>query len=68
MTIAGVGIDIVHVQRIADVVRRRGELRFAKRVLSKSEMRDWKQGSNESLRYLSVRYVQVNLPILNLFD
>ena len=56
MTIIGVGIDILHVPRIAALVRRRGEVRFAKRVLSDTEVQDWKQGSEGSLRYLAVRY------------
>ena len=56
MTIIGVGIDILHVPRIAALVCRRGEVRFAKRVLSDTEVQDWKQGSEGSLRYLAVRY------------
>lgn len=41
MGIVGVGIDIVHVPRIALVVARRTPTKLATRILSPSELREW---------------------------
>ncbi|KAH8118456.1 4'-phosphopantetheinyl transferase [Phellopilus nigrolimitatus] len=56
MTILGLGVDIVHLPRIAALITRRGSERFANRVLSHEEIRDWKRESEGSLRYLAVRF------------
>ena len=41
MGIIGVGVDILHTPRIASLVVRRSPTKFAKRILSLSELREW---------------------------
>jgi len=41
MGIIGVGIDIVHVPRLVSLVTRRTPAKFASRILSPSEFREW---------------------------
>jgi holo-[acyl-carrier protein] synthase len=58
MPILGIGVDIVHVPRIAAVISRRG-VRFAERVLNKAEHEDWAgfstNGSEAQARFIAVR-------------
>jgi holo-[acyl-carrier protein] synthase len=42
MGIIGIGVDIVHVPRIASLVRRRSPAKFAARILSPTELSEWK--------------------------
>ena len=56
--ILGVGLDIVHLPRIASLVARRGPVRLARRILSSKELAAWSPDSPEALRFLAVRYVQ----------
>lgn len=58
--ILGIGVDVVHLPRIAALLHRRGPQRLASRILSESEVVDW-QRLNESdsarkVSYLAVRY------------
>ena len=41
MGIIGVGVDIVHISRIVSLVARRTPAKFASRILSPSEFREW---------------------------
>ena len=41
MGIIGIGIDIVHIPRIASLVARRSPTKLATRILSPSELREW---------------------------
>lgn len=41
MGIIGIGIDVVHVRRVAFLVARRAPTKFATRILSTSELREW---------------------------
>lgn len=57
--VLGVGVDVVHLPRLAALVGRRGFERLATRILSKAEMADWKQlGSSDAhkISFLAVRY------------
>ena len=42
MGVIGIGVDIVHVPRLASLVRRRSPAKFAVRILSPSELSEWK--------------------------
>ena len=57
--IQGIGTDICDVRRIRESFQRHGE-RFAKRILSESEMAIWKSRSarwpERGLRYLATRF------------
>jgi holo-[acyl-carrier protein] synthase len=57
MGILGIGVDIVKTQRIADIIRRRGSSRFATKILSAEELRDWQDviGSQKEAPFLAVR-------------
>lgn len=61
MTVLGIGVDVVHLPRIAALLRRRGGQRFANRVLSDAELRQWndvvKRDNAEQARFLAVRLV-----------
>ncbi|EJD01323.1 4'-phosphopantetheinyl transferase [Fomitiporia mediterranea MF3/22] len=54
--ILGVGIDIVHLPRIASLVARRGSERLAQRILSPRELPHWRLESKDAVRYLAVRF------------
>ncbi|KAF9534862.1 4'-phosphopantetheinyl transferase [Crepidotus variabilis] len=61
MTILGLGVDIVHLPRIAALISRRSADRFACRVLSPTEYGQWKQITRsaapaEQIRFLGVRW------------
>jgi len=60
MTILGIGIDVVHLPRIASLLLRRKPARFASRILSPEEYSQWKlfehvSDQTESVRFLAVR-------------
>lgn len=60
--ILGIGIDIVHLPRIAAVIERRTSQKLADRILSPSETEHWLCIENEiqqQTRFLAVRYVLV---------
>lgn len=67
MTILGIGVDIVHIPRIASVLRKRHAERFVKKVLSQSEYAGWLNltgsGAPESdrVRYMAVRWVCLSI-------
>ncbi|KAL5508137.1 hypothetical protein ACEPAH_5755 [Sanghuangporus vaninii] len=54
--ILGVGLDIVHLPRIASLIARRGPERFARRILSQKELAEWGPTKPDSLRFLAVRF------------
>jgi len=57
MSILGIGIDIVHLPRVASLISRRGALRVASRILSIPELSDWKSSPLSSqTRFLVVRW------------
>ena len=68
MGIIGIGIDIVHIPRIASLVTRRTPTKLAARILSSSELREWETLSSQIssvpasattekwFRFLSVRW------------
>ena len=55
MSILGIGVDVVHLPRIASLVARRGPEQFARKILSHSELNDWNAGHPEHVRFLAVR-------------
>lgn len=67
MTIHGIGVDLLHVPRMAALINRRGAKRIASRVLSPSERsafgRIWSENLDEqgttATQFLGVRYVLV---------
>lgn len=56
MSILGIGVDVVHLPRIASLISRRGPERFAHRILSHTELDAWKSRSSDSVRFLAVRF------------
>ncbi|KAK0453557.1 4'-phosphopantetheinyl transferase [Armillaria borealis] len=55
--ILGIGVDVVHVPRIAVVIARRGPERFAQRILSNEELQSWKTiHEGDRSRFLAVRW------------
>ncbi|KAI0685600.1 4'-phosphopantetheinyl transferase [Cytidiella melzeri] len=60
MGILGIGVDVVHLPRIADLVKRRTAQRLASRILSSTEMDDWgkvsKANSSRHVLFLAVRW------------
>jgi len=60
MTVLGLGVDIVHVPRIAAILRSGRLARFAARILSKAEYEQWLGLSplldDDRARFLSVRW------------
>lgn len=57
MSILGLGVDVVHISRIASLVARRGQQRFAQRILSVEELSDFKISTISPTRFLAVRYI-----------
>lgn len=59
MTILGIGVDLVHVLRIASIVARNQGDRFAAKILSKQELAEWQSLGTTSIpnraRFLAVR-------------
>lgn len=59
MGILGLGVDIVHLPRIASLVSRRTSARLASRILSAAELSEWENLSSEDMlrqtRFLAVR-------------
>lgn len=62
--ILGIGVDIVHLPRIATLISRRGKDRLARRILSSSELADFEtrfptlisvEQQQQQLRYLGSR-------------
>jgi hypothetical protein len=72
MTVHGIGIDLLHIPRMVALTERRGPSRLASRILSPSELRDFRrlksdklaengQGSMEAgIRFLGVRYASLS--------
>ncbi|EPT02854.1 hypothetical protein FOMPIDRAFT_1029174 [Fomitopsis schrenkii] len=60
MRILGIGVDILHVPRIAALARRKSAARLASRILSQPEMAVWNDTAAEDtasrLRFLAVRW------------
>ncbi|KDR83806.1 hypothetical protein GALMADRAFT_37747, partial [Galerina marginata CBS 339.88] len=58
MTILGIGVDLVHVPRIAALLSRRKPDRFAARILSKEEYAQWQSLgiSSDRIQFLAVRW------------
>lgn len=55
--ILGIGVDIVHLPRIASLITRRGPERLAKRILSQEELKEFKLINQEKqLIYLGSRW------------
>lgn len=55
--ILGIGVDVVHVPRIAALIARRGPERFAQRILSNEELHSWKSiHEGDRSRFLAVRW------------
>ena len=61
MAILGMGVDILHVPRIAALAQRKSAPRLASRILSRPELSVWNNMAVEDtgarLRFLAVRYV-----------
>lgn len=62
--ILGIGVDIVHLPRIAALISRRGHDKLAKRILSESEMKEFRSRfpteliePEKQLIYLGSRYL-----------
>lgn len=59
--ILGIGVDIVHLPRIAAIVNRRSGQKFADRILSTPELVQWKHipesDVQKQVRFLAVRCV-----------
>ncbi|PBK72648.1 4'-phosphopantetheinyl transferase [Armillaria solidipes] len=56
--ILGIGVDVVHVPRIAALIARRGPEIFAQRILSNEELQSWKTiHEGDRSRFLAVRYM-----------
>ncbi|GJE84600.1 4'-phosphopantetheinyl transferase [Phanerochaete sordida] len=58
MAILGIGVDVVHVPRIAALIRRRGTEPLAARILSPRELDDWRavRDLSAQTRFLAVRW------------
>ncbi|KAF9569041.1 4'-phosphopantetheinyl transferase [Agrocybe pediades] len=58
MPFLGIGVDLVHVPRIAALISRRPPQRFASRILSVKELAEWKSlpPSKSSVQFLAVRW------------
>ena len=69
MTILGIGVDLVHVPRIAQLLQRRGADKFASKILSTNEYAQWKStfaapadlDDHRCARFLAVRFVFCSL-------
>ena len=61
MTILGIGIDVVHVPRIAAILRKKHADRFASRILSPAEFSSWMElkaaskDERDLVRFMAVR-------------
>lgn len=59
--ILGIGVDIVHLPRIAAVIKRQSSEKLARRILSSSELQQWIQlrdsDIQQQVRFLGVRCV-----------
>ena len=59
MGVLGVGVDVVHLPRIASFVRRRTAERLANRILSPEELNQWRKLAGrdieQQVRFLGVR-------------
>lgn len=57
--ILGIGVDIVHLPRIASLITRRGSQGLAKRILSSREQKEFERFTDErqQLVYLGSRYL-----------
>ncbi|KXN83688.1 Holo-[acyl-carrier-protein] synthase [Leucoagaricus sp. SymC.cos] len=56
----GIGVDIVHLPRIAAIVKRQAGHKFARRILSSSELEQWDRlrdaDVQQQIRFLAVRW------------
>jgi len=60
MSILGIGVDLVHVPRIAALLARRNPRHFARKVLSQKELQEWDSlqlDVTQQTRFLAVRSV-----------
>jgi len=60
MTVLGIGVDLVHVPRIAALLARRSPRHFARKVLSQKELQEWdglQLDAAQKTRFLAVRSV-----------
>ena len=57
MAILGVGVDIVNIDRILSLVKRRGITRFADRILSRDESSTFRTYPSNKAQFLAVRCV-----------
>ena len=57
----GIGVDVVHLPRIAAIFKKYNEHRFASRILSEKELEQWNclRGTSEQrqIQFLAVRHV-----------
>jgi holo-[acyl-carrier protein] synthase len=59
MPILGIGVDLVHVPRIAALLSRRIPEKFAAKILSQEEYSQWETiapSDERRIRFLAVRY------------
>lgn len=62
MTILGIGLDVVHLPRIAAILKKRHADRFARKILSQAEYLSWQELKGASAeesdlaRFMAVRY------------
>jgi holo-[acyl-carrier protein] synthase len=58
----GIGVDIVHLPRIAAIVKRQFGHKFARRILSANELEQWSSlpdyDFQKQVQFLAVRWVQ----------
>ena len=63
MGILGIGVDVVHVPRITSLIRRQGDTRFARPILSKKELALWSHIPHDQAtvrtQFLAVRYALI---------
>ncbi|KAJ3556852.1 hypothetical protein NP233_g11886 [Leucocoprinus birnbaumii] len=56
----GIGVDIVHILRIAAIVKRQAEHKFARRILSTNELEQWallqSNDNHNRVQFLAVRW------------
>ncbi len=62
MWILGIGVDVVHLPRIAALIKRRTAHKLASRILSTHELEDWQRVVSQAdlaqqTRFLAVRFV-----------
>ena len=56
MPVVGIGVDLVHVPRIAALIYRRGTTRVASRILSKTELQEFETYLEDKCKFIAVRY------------